>query len=135
MKLTENFPEVISNLVPYQKYTDIQDAAFSLVFFKTPEIVKQRPQRSSFLQKQALTTSLQNNCSKQQQTLSGKLTSVFEKDFTIAVLLHKKNFKRQKLRLRKAKKFPMLMPMPTLIPMLMPRCRCRDFQMVLLFLC
>ena len=40
MKLTENFPEVISNLVPYQKYTDIQDAAFSLVFFKTPEIVK-----------------------------------------------------------------------------------------------
>ena len=40
MKLTENFQEVISNLVPYQKYTDTQDAAFSLVFFKTPEIVK-----------------------------------------------------------------------------------------------
>ena len=40
MKLTENFQEVISNLVPYQKYIDIQDAAFSLMFFKTPEIVK-----------------------------------------------------------------------------------------------
>ena len=42
-----------------------------------------------------LTTSLQNNCSKQQQTLSGKLESVFEKDFTIDVLINKK--------LRKAK--------------------------------
>ena len=103
MKLTENFQEVISNLVPYQKYTDIQDAAFSLVFFKTPEIVKQRPQRSSFLQKQALTTSLQNNCSKQQQTISGKLTSVFEKDFTIAVLLHKK-LQKAKIKASKGKK-------------------------------
>ena len=126
MKLTENFQEMISNLVPYQKYIDIQDAAFSLMFFKTPEIVKQRPQRSSFLQKQALTTSLQNNCSKQQQTLSGKLASLFEKDFTIDVLLHKK-LQKAKIKAWKSKKFPM--PMPTSIPMLMPRCRCRDFQM------
>ena len=36
------------------------------------------------------------NCSKQQRTLPGKLPSVFEKDFTIDVLLLKK--------LRKAKK-------------------------------
>ena len=43
-----------------------------------------------------LKTSLQNNCSKQQRTLPGKLPSVFEKDFTIDVLLLKK--------LRKAKK-------------------------------
>ena len=42
-----------------------------------------------------LTTSLQNNCSKQQQTLTGKLASVFDKNFTKDVLLHKK--------LRKAK--------------------------------
>ena len=41
--------------------------------------------------------SLQNNCSKQQQTLPGNLASIFEKDFIIDVLLHKK--------LRKAKKF------------------------------
>ena len=33
LKLTENFKEVISNMVPYQKYTDIQAAAFSLVCF------------------------------------------------------------------------------------------------------
>ena len=103
MKLTENFQEMISNLVPYQKYIDIQDAAFSLMFFKTPEIVKQRPQRSSFLQKQALTTSLQNNCSKEQQTRSGKLASVFEKDFTIDVLLHKK-LQKAKLKASKGKK-------------------------------
>ena len=45
-----------------------------------------------------LTTSLQNNCSKQQQTLPGKLASVFEKDFTIDVLNLGKNlgFERQR---------------------------------------
>ena len=37
-----------------------------------------------------LTTSLQNNRSKNQQTLPGKHASVFGKDFTIDVLLHKK---------------------------------------------
>ena len=32
-KFTENFQEVISNGVPYQKFTDLQTAAFSLVCF------------------------------------------------------------------------------------------------------
>ena len=62
-----------------------------------------RPWQSSFLQKQALTMSLQNNCSKQQQTLLGKLASVFEKDFTIGVLLHKKLLKA-KIKASKSKK-------------------------------
>ena len=88
------------------------------VFLK---LLWQRPWRSSFLQKQALTTSLQNKCSKLQQTLPGKLASVFEKDFTIDVLLHKK--------LRKAKKITMPMSIPTSMPMLMSRCQSRDFQM------
>ena len=33
LKLTEKFQEVISNMVPYQKYIDIQAAAFSLACF------------------------------------------------------------------------------------------------------
>ena len=33
LKLAENFQEVVSNMVPYQKYTDIQAAAFSLACF------------------------------------------------------------------------------------------------------
>ena len=32
-KFTENFQEVVSNMVLYQKYTDIQAAAFSLACF------------------------------------------------------------------------------------------------------
>ena len=48
-------------------------------------------------------TSLQNNCSKQQQTLSGKLASVFEKDFTIDVLLNKK-LQKAKIKASKGKK-------------------------------
>ena len=47
--------------------------------------------------------SLQNNCSKQQQTLPGKLASVFEKDFTIDVLLHKK-LRKAKIKAWKGKK-------------------------------
>ena len=47
--------------------------------------------------------SLQNNCSKQQQTLSGKLASVFEKYFTIDVLLNKKLRKAQ-IKASKGKK-------------------------------
>ena len=50
-----------------------------------------------------------------------KDVSVFEKDFTIDVLLHKK--------LRKAKKITMPMSIPTSMPMLMSRCQSRDFQM------
>ena len=38
LKLTENFQEVVSNMVSYQKYTKIQAAAFSLACFKTPEM-------------------------------------------------------------------------------------------------
>ena len=40
---------------------------------------------------------LQNNCSYQQQTLPGKFTSVFEKNFTIDVLLRKKLQKAKKI--------------------------------------
>ena len=42
------------------------------------------------LQKQTLTGSLQNNCSKQQLKLPGRPASVLEKDFTMDILLHKK---------------------------------------------
>ena len=60
--------------------------------------------QSSFLQKQALTRSLQNHCSKQQQqTLPGKPASVFEKDYAIDVLLHKKLWKA-KIKASKVKK-------------------------------
>ena len=76
-----------------------------------------------------LTTSLQNNCSKQQQTLSTKLESVFEKDITIDVLINKKLRKAKIKASEGKKKFTMPMPMPTSMPMLMPRCRCQDFQM------
>ena len=37
LKLTENFQEVISTEVPYQKFTDLQTAA--LRAFKAPQIV------------------------------------------------------------------------------------------------
>ena len=47
--------------------------------------------------------SLQNNCSKQQQTLSGKLATVFEKDFTVDVLLYKK-LQEAKIKVSKGKK-------------------------------
>ena len=33
LKLTGNFQEVVSNIVPYQKYTDIQASAFNLARF------------------------------------------------------------------------------------------------------
>ena len=46
-----------------------------------------------------------------------------------------RNFERQKLRLRKAKKFAILMSIPTSMPMLMPRYRCRDFQMADINIC
>ena len=38
LKFTENFHEVISNEAPYQKFTGLQTADFSLACFKTPEI-------------------------------------------------------------------------------------------------
>ena len=44
-----------------------------------------------------------NDISKQQQTLPGKLASVFEKDFTIDVLLHKK-LRKTKIKTSKSKK-------------------------------
>ena len=50
-----------------------------------------------------LATSLQNNCSKQQHTLSGKLASVFEKDIIIDVLLNKK-LRKAKIKVSKGKK-------------------------------
>ena len=33
LKLTENFQEVVSHMVPYQKYTEIQAAAFNFGCF------------------------------------------------------------------------------------------------------
>ena len=33
LKLSKNFQKVVSNMVPYQKYTDIQTAAFYLACF------------------------------------------------------------------------------------------------------
>ena len=47
--------------------------------------------------------SLQNNWSKQQQTLPGKLANVFEKEYIINVLLHKKLWKA-KIKASKGKK-------------------------------
>ena len=85
---------------------------------------------AEFLSSEAgATTSLQNNCSEQQQTLSGKLASVFEKNFNIDVLLNKKLRKANSKASKSKKIFTMPMPMPTSMPMLMPRCPCRDFQM------
>ena len=91
---------MISNGIPYQKFTDLQTAAFSLAHFS--KILRYCPLRSCLLQKQALTGSLQNNCSKQQLKLADRPASVLEKDvlvdfyFTI-------NLERQNLKLRKAK--------------------------------
>ena len=48
-------------------------------------------------------TSPQNNCSKQQQTLSGKLASVFEKDFTIDALPSRK-LRKGKIKALKGRK-------------------------------
>ena len=48
-------------------------------------------------------TPLQNNFSKQQEALPGKLASVFQKDFTIFVLLYKK-LRKAKTKASKGKK-------------------------------
>ena len=48
-------------------------------------------------------TSPQNNCSKQQQTLPGKLASVFEKDFTTDALPSRK-LRKGKIKALKGKK-------------------------------
>ena len=61
-----------------------------------------------------------------------KLASVFEKDFTIDVLLHKKLRKAKIKALKDEKTSTMPMPMPTPMQMLMPRFQCRGFQMALL---
>ena len=53
----------------------------------TPTVIMPTPEAtSSFLQKQVLTGSLQNNCSKQQLKVPGRPASVLQKDFTIDVL-------------------------------------------------
>ena len=82
LKLTENFQEVIFNWVPYQKFTNLQNAALSLACFKTPEIA---PTVESFLKRQALTGFLQNNCTKHRLKLPGRSASVLEKYFMIDV--------------------------------------------------
>ena len=81
----------------------------------TPTEITPTPQTTpSFLQKQMLTGSLQNNCSKQQLKLPGRPASVLQKDFTMDVL-PLTSFQRQN------QIFAM--------SMVMLRCECRDFQM------
>ena len=53
----------------------------------TPTVITPTPETTpSFLQKQMLTGSLQNNCSKQQLKFPGRPASVLQKDFTMDVL-------------------------------------------------
>ena len=56
--------------------------------------------------------------SSQQQILPGKLASVFEEDFTIDPLFHKKLRKAKNKASKGKQKFTMTMPMPTSMPML-----------------
>ena len=79
---------MISNGIPYQKFTDLQTAAFSLAHFS--KILRYCPLRSCLLQKQELTGSLQNNCSKQQLKLADRPASVLEKDVLVDFLLYNK---------------------------------------------
>ena len=65
--------------------------------------MRESPLWSSFLQKQTLTGSLQNNCPKQQLKLPGLPVSVLEKEFTVDVLLHKK-LRKAKIKISKGKK-------------------------------
>ena len=125
LKLTENFQEVVSNLIPYQNTQTYMLPFSTLRVFKTPEMASIT---EFFFQKQALMTSLQNNCSKQQQTLSGNFASVLEKDFTIDVLLHKK-LQKTLIKTLKGKKIS-----DADAEMPIPRCRCRDFQTAIIFI-
>ena len=68
-----------------------------LPVFETSEITWR-----TFFQKQALTGSLQSNCSKQQLKVLGRTASVSEKDFTMNVLFHKK-LQRAKIKTSKGK--------------------------------
>ena len=95
--LTENFQEVISTEAPYQKFTDLQTAALRV--FKVPEVTSMV---DSFLQKQALTGSLQKNCSKQKLKPSSKACKCYEKDFLVDVLLHNKP-RKTKIKTSKSK--------------------------------
>ena len=91
----------------------------ALRVFKTPEM---RLLWSSFLQKQALTGFLQNNCSKQErQQVYLKSTSPWMFSSCKTLKGKNKDFARQN-------KFS-AMPMPMPMLMLMTRCQCRYFQM------
>ena len=83
------------------------------VFLK---LLKQRPWWSSFFQKQALTGSLQNNCSKQQLKPFRKAGKCYEKDFLMDFLLHNRKRKINFLQCR---------------CWCQCQCWCRYFQMVL----
>ena len=108
LKLTENFQEVVSNMVLYQKYTDIHNVHGGVPFFL-----------------RSLHRIIALNSSKH----SPESLQVYLKRTSSQMFYLTRNFERQKLRFPKAKKITMSMPMPTLMPMLMLRCRCRDFQM------
>ena len=67
LKLTENFQEVISTEVSYQKFTDLQTAVLRV--FKSVKVTSM----VEFLSSEELVTgSLQNNCSKPQLKPSRK---------------------------------------------------------------
>ena len=57
---------------------------------------------SSFCQKQVLTGSIQNNCSKQQLKLPGDPAGVLEKNFLMDILLYKE-LRKAKLKTLKGK--------------------------------
>ena len=67
-----------------------------------PTVIMPTPETTpSFLQKQMLMGSLQNNCSKQQLKRPGQSARVLQKDFTMDVLLLN-NFQRQNKNLLRA---------------------------------
>ena len=113
LKLTEKSQEVISNGFLIRNLQTANCSFKSGLFLK---LLRQRALWSFFLQKQVVTVSLQNNCSKQQLKLSRTLASVLETFFATEFLLWKK-FRMTKFKTSKDK-----------IKFL--QCQCWDFQMV-----
>ena len=85
---------------------------------------------SFFLQNQALTGFLQNKCSKHRLKLPGRSTTYLKSTSPWMFSSYKISESKNKGFAKQNKFFAM--PMPTSMPMLMPTCRSRDFQMVIL---
>ena len=98
LKLTENFQERISNGVLYQEFTDQQNVALSLRYFKTPEITSfKTPEITEFFSSEADTMgSLQNNCSKQQLKITEWLFQVYLKRTLPQMFYSMRNFQKAK---------------------------------------